>query len=279
MLSAMPDVFFRTQQLMAQNASSRSSSTNALMGLTGLEHILLWLPPIVYCWLYVPSLRRKLQDKGVCAALLSWRHVHNAVFALFSAAMAVAAVVHLAQRPLTVYGQLCVSPSPAPLMVKLWYASKFYEWADSALLIAQGKPLSSLHYNHHATTATVVAAHFVGRGVRTAIFDVPLLLNAFVHALMYAYYYDPQRMRPIKRLLTRLQILQHVLVLLAVVYTSTTSRVCDVSLFANGIALGCYGMYLVQFVAFYVRAYLGGRKAHAADPSRAEAYPVKAHAA
>jgi len=248
---------------MAENASRSGSPEN----LPGLEHAMLWLPPIIYCCLYVPGCRRVLQDKGVCAALLSWRHVHNAAFALFSAAMAVAAAVHLAHRPLTVYGQLCMSASPAPLLVNMWYASKFYEWVDSALLLAQGKQLSSLHYNHHASTATVVAAHLVGRSVRTAIFDWPLLLNALVHALMYAYYYDPERMRPIKRLLTRLQILQHVLVLLAIVYTTTRlvhGSTCDVSVFANGISLGCYGMYLMQFMTFYVRSYLGGSKTHTA---------------
>jgi hypothetical protein len=111
----------------------------------------------------------------------------------------------------------------------------------------------------------VVAAHFVGRPNRTAIFDVPLLLNAAVHALMYAYYYDPQRLRPIRRWLTRTQIAQHLIVLLSILYTSATVMTgtpCDVSLAANGLSLGLYTMYLVQFIVFYVGAYVGCKTQH-----------------
>jgi hypothetical protein len=178
--------------------------------------------------------------------------------------MAVAALWHLADRPLTAFGQLCIPARPAPIMVWAWYLSKFYEWFDSSLLLAQGKTLSSLHYNHHASTATVVAAHFVGRTSRTAIFDVPLLLNAAVHALMYAYYYDPKSFKPIKRWLTRGQIAQHVIVLLSIVYTSSLAyrgTPCDISLAANGLSLFLYTMYLVQFVVFYVRSYLSRKPA------------------
>jgi hypothetical protein len=229
------------------------------------EHMMLWLPPVVYTAVFVPGCRKLLEQKGVSEWLLSWRHVHNAAFAIFSAAMGVAAVAHLGSRPLTAYGQLCTPASPAPIMVWAWYLSKFYEWFDSSLLLAQGKELSSLHYNHHASTATVVAAHFVGRPVRTAIFDVPLFLNAAVHAVMYAYYYDPQRLRPIKRWLTRGQIAQHIIVLFAIVYTTATvlaGTPCDVSLAANGLSLCLYTMYLVQFLVFYVGAYIGRKAQH-----------------
>ena len=108
------------------------------------------------------------------------------------------------------------------------------------------------------TTATVVACHMVGRSLRTSIFDIPLFLNATVHTLMYAYYLRPAAMRPIKKYLTQMQIVQHVTVLGAIVYTSATRALggaCDVSPLGNAMSLGLYGMYLVQFPSFYVLAY------------------------
>ena len=117
---------------------------------------------------------------------------------------------------------------------------------------------SSLHYNHHMTTATVVASHLVGRDRRTSIFDFATVVNAIVHTLMYAYYWSPSRLRVLKRLLTRLQITQHAAVLASILYTSAVLAYgdeCDVAPFANALSLAMYFMYLVQFVAFYVRTY------------------------
>ena len=81
-------------------------------------------------------------------------------------------------------------------------------------------------------------------------------------ARRYGYYWRPALLRPIKRLLTRMQIVQHMTVLLAVVYTTTTrlygGAECDISVRANGLSLCLYGMYLAQFLLFYGRAYGGG---------------------
>ena len=108
------------------------------------------------------------------------------------------------------------------------------------------------------TTATVVASHLVGRDRRTSIFDFATVVNAIVHTLMYAYYWSPSRLRVLKRLLTRLQITQHAAVLASILYTSAVLAYgdeCDVAPFANALSLAMYFMYLVQFVAFYVRTY------------------------
>ena len=231
------------------------------MSLKITEHILLWLPPFAYALVYVPLNRAILSRPAASAFVLRFQKLHNWLMAGFSLVMTVLAVQHLAlYRPgFTPHDQLCATPRPAPLMVKAWYVSKFAEWIDSTLLIAQGKPLSSLHWNHHATTATVVGSHFVGRPVRTSIFDWPLLLNAGVHTLMYSYYAAPKALRPLRKLITTSQIIQHVTVLGTILYTSGTRLLggsCDVSDGANGLSLLLYGMYLVQFLAFYVSAYL-----------------------
>mmetsp|Transcript_62587 Transcript_62587/g.104171 ORF Transcript_62587/g.104171 Transcript_62587/m.104171 type:complete len:233 (+) Transcript_62587:26-724(+) len=222
--------------------------------LSPADHALLWTPPLLYA-MFVPICRYLLIPEASAQAVLAFRTAHNITLALYSAVVAVASLRALADRPISVHGMLCVPASPAPTLVASWYASKFFEWFDSLLLIAGRKSLSALHYNHHMSTATVVAAHIVGRERRTSIFDVPMLLNSVVHTLMYTYYCKPANLKPIKRLITKLQIMQHFLVLLAILYTSTIylsgSAACDISMFANGLSLILYSMYLVQFVLFY----------------------------
>ena len=119
--------------------------------------------------------------------VLSFRDLHNLISAIGSFVATIAVLMQLSQRPLTAHGLLCQPAEPAPVMVAAWYLSKMYEWVDTVMLIAAGKQLSSLHYNHHLTTATVVASHIVGRGgggARTSIFDIPMLLNGGVHTIM-----------------------------------------------------------------------------------------------
>eukprot|EP00965_Chrysotila_dentata_P212206 6186885-Pleurochrysis_carterae.AAC.2 len=247
------------------------AASKALRELTASEHALLWLPPVCYIVL-VPICRLAMQSKTLANTILSLRGMHNALLAIYSAAASVSAFQALSKRPLSVHGMLCEAVEPMPWMVYTWYVSKLYEWVDSVLLLAAGKGLTSLHYNHHMTTATVVASHFVGRAVRTSIFDIPLLLNAVVHTMMYAYYWWPSLLLPVKQLLTQMQILQHVTVLAAILYTtavwsSEPSR-CDINPFANGLSLSLYLMYLVQFLLFYFSAY--GRKSRAPSASKAE---------
>ena len=242
------------------------------MSLTTTEHIMLWLPPFAYACVFVPLCRSLLSRPGAAAFVLRFQRLHNWLMAGFSLIMTVLAVQQLAfYRPgFTPHDQLCATPRPAPLMVRAWYISKFAEWIDTTLLLAQGKPLSSLHWNHHATTATVVASHFAARPVRTSIFDWPLLLNAAVHTLMYSYYAAPKALRPLRKMITTSQIIQHVSVLCTILYTSGTryrGGSCDVSDGANGLSLLLYGMYLVQFLAFYVAAYVKGGAGAAASPN------------
>ena len=173
-------------------------ATMLFPGATTLEYVLLAAPPFAYTLAYVPMARASVSfNKDLTLRVHNCRLIHNILMAVFSGVMTVAAIAHLASRPMTVYGQLCMPSSSAPLMVLAWYLSKFWEWFDSALLLAQGKELGSLHYNHHATTATVVASHFIGRGgtlfaSRTSIFDWPLLLNAGV--LFTAAIIEPARL-------------------------------------------------------------------------------------
>ena len=174
------------------HASSRILSDkmgDRLWGLEPSEHVMLWGPILGFA-LFV-QIAKLLFTQGSRSSLLLVRFsgAHNLILAIFSGAVTVFGVKHLLLREqYSVHGWLCATPTPAPRLIFFWYASKFYEWIDTALLLARGKALSSLHFNHHMTAATVVASHMVGRGShaadRTSIYDVPLLLNAFVHTLM-----------------------------------------------------------------------------------------------
>lgn len=238
-----------------------SQAVQEVTVLTPVEHAMLWLPPFVYV-AFVPACRFAMKSEAVKGAALAFRGPHNIILGTFSLIMTILSIIELARRPLSVHGLICEKVTPAPVMVAAWWISKFYEWVDSILLLAAGKELSSLHYNHHMSTATVVGIHFLGRKVRTSIFDMPLLLNALAHTFMYFYYFDPQVFRPIKKVITKIQIVQHMSVLLMILYTTyqQAKGSCDISVLGNGFSLFMYGMYLFQFLAFYVGAYLFPKK-------------------
>ena len=225
-------------------------------------------PPACFV-LLVPVARQVCTSEAVRSCVLAWRDLHNLFSAVMSGVAFIAVLFELASRLAKngghpVHTLLCAPAEPAPRMVSFWYWSKVYEWVDTLMLLAAGKELGSLHYNHHMTTATVVASHTIGRAVRTSIFDIPMLLNAGVHTVMYAYYWRPQRFRLLRRLITRVQILQHIVVLLCIGYTSLQaarygSASCDISLFGNGLSLAMFGLYLAQFLSFYRRTYTQGK--------------------
>lgn len=88
----------------------------------------------------------------------------------------------------------------------LFIFSKYWEWVDTALLIWSGKSIQQigfLHYYHHMTTVWVfsLSSNFPGGD------KVGILLNGFVHTLMYYHYAFrlPKFFRPI---ITAAQIIQ-----------------------------------------------------------------------
>ena len=143
-----------------------SGRTALLMGLSAEDHAMLWCPMI--CFAIFAKVCASVFTKGSAAshALVRFSSCHNLILATFSLVTTVLGVQQLAERPRSIHGALCAAPPPAPRLVAWWYYSKFYEWVDTALLLARGKTLSSLHYNHHMTAATVVASHIVGRAQR-----------------------------------------------------------------------------------------------------------------
>ena len=141
----------------------------------------------------------------------------------------------------------------------IWLYSKIYEWFDTLFLILSDKTVISLHRNHHASTALLVLIQYIGRDVRTSISDIPVFLNSIVHVFMYLYYLNPPVFLYMKKFITRIQILQHIIALFIIIYTTIIvmlgNQQCDTGIISNFISLLSYTMYLVQFWNFYITSY------------------------
>jgi len=227
---------------------------------SAVDHALFWLPPFLYTMGLVPVTKSVLATQEAKDAALKFRNAHNLILGGFSLVIFVWSIPYLFADGFSPYNMVCLEKKYDSLYVWAWYLSKFYEWVDSILLIAAGKELSSLHYNHHMSTVSLVGVHFVGRANRASIFDLALFMNAFVHSLMYFYYWSPTIFAPIKILITRLQIVQHVTAVSAICYTlfQKYNSSCSISVFGNSVSLGLYIMYLFQFMVFYIATYLSG---------------------
>ena len=94
----------------------------------------------------------------------------------------------------------------------LFYISKFYEVLDTFIILAKGKPSSTLQTYHHAGAMMCMWA-----GIRfmSCPIWVFVLFNSFIHSLMYFYYtltaFSVKVPVGIKRTLTSMQITQFVL--------------------------------------------------------------------
>lgn len=126
----------------------------------------------------------------------------------------------LTGQPITPLWTEEVCPSPLfdnKLFVGAAYAfhlSKYVEYMDTAWLVLKGKPVSFLQRFHHVGAAwdTFLAVTFKFEG-----FWIFVILNAFIHTFMYAYYgttaagINGRVLRMLKPLMTIMQIVQFIL--------------------------------------------------------------------
>ncbi|KHN95148.1 GNS1/SUR4 family protein [Metarhizium album ARSEF 1941] len=93
----------------------------------------------------------------------------------------------------------------------IFYLSKFYEVLDTFIILAKGKFSSTLQTYHHAGAMLCMWA---GMRYMSAPIWVFVLVNSFIHALMYAYYtltaFSIRVPMVVKRTLTTMQITQFV---------------------------------------------------------------------
>mmetsp|Transcript_19721 Transcript_19721/g.57267 ORF Transcript_19721/g.57267 Transcript_19721/m.57267 type:complete len:278 (-) Transcript_19721:65-898(-) len=91
----------------------------------------------------------------------------------------------------------------------IFYVSKYYEFADTWVLILKGKKPSFLQTYHHIG---IVLTMWAGVASKSAWLLIVVLLNSGIHTLMYTYFFvktlDPQRQIKGARYLTTAQIAQ-----------------------------------------------------------------------
>ena len=120
---------------------------------------------------------------------------HNAVLVAFSALVCVCTSAHFAAEVSRVGLRSILCPPPQQLQplagplhywCYIFYLSKYYEMADTAILIARRKRIIPLHALHHAFIPLTMCILFDG-GNSIALIGLGVV-NSLVHVVMYSYY-------------------------------------------------------------------------------------------
>jgi hypothetical protein len=210
--------------------------------------------------------------------LRGWLAAWNLVLAVFSVAGSLRLIAHLGyglmlnhhsyffcRAAAPAYGKL----GPAGLWAHLFIWSKYAELIDTLFLILRKKPVSFLHWFHHATVM-IYCWHASQYQMPTGIFFAAM--NYVVHSVMYFYYFLAAITKPPRwgKMVTVMQIAQmfggmfitgyHYYLLQAVPN-------CDGSYENLTAAFVMYTAYMCLFVQFFVERYLK-RQATAVENNR-----------
>ena len=147
------------------------------------------------------------------------------------------------------------------LWVTLFIWSKLIELIDTAFLVLRKKPVSFLHWFHHATVL-MYCWHAGQYNMPTGIFFATM--NYIVHSVMYFYYFLAAITTPPKwgKLVTMMQIGQMFVGMFVTgyhYYALNTIPNCDGSRENLTAAFVMYTAYMLLFVQFFASRYMGSR--------------------
>ena len=155
------------------------------------------------------------------------------------------------------------SDATLAMLYRLHTTMRIVELLDTVLIVHSSRPLTFLHVWHHAATLALAHLQIVDA---TPLQWLTLLLNAAVHAVMYAFYAlsavgAPPRW---KRAVTVAQIAQFCAIL-GVYGGVAAARAlgaleCYATARAAAAAFFVLASYLVLFLRFYARAYRGAKR-------------------
>eukprot|EP01038_Epipyxis_sp_PR26KG_P009470 gene9470-12759_t len=138
-----------------------------------------------------------------------------------------------------------------------FYWSKYYEFIDTWIIILKGRKPIFLQTFHHAGIVLVmwglVATQSVAGGV------VALVLNSFIHSLMYTYYTLAAfgYRSPLKHYLTQAQIIQFVIGIIAATPAHFIDGCTTPAQSSTLLWLQLFGVALIfLFGSFYITSYL-----------------------
>jgi hypothetical protein len=143
------------------------------------------------------------------------------------------------------------------LWANLFIFSKFVELIDTVFLVLRKKPVSFLHWFHHATVL-MYCWHALQYQMPTGIFFAAM--NSVVHSVMYAYYTIAAVSRPPKwgMFVTVIQIVQMFIGMFITAYHYYLLKSipnCDGSFVNLTAASVMYTAYMLLFVEFFVSRY------------------------
>jgi len=161
----------------------------------------------------------------------------------------------------SLYGAVCdptnqLSKGPQMFWYYIFYLSKYYEFLDTLIQLLRKKQPIFLHTYHHVITLWLV---WVTISMDFAIQWADITANAFVHIVMYYYYFLSEVGIQVgwKRYITKIQIVQFVWDISThfvwLYYKQTTG--CSGSMFVFYFGNFVIGSFLLLFIKFYFDAY------------------------
>lgn len=166
---------------------------------------------------------------------------------------------------------------PAFFCVWLFALSKYAELIDTLFIILRKRPLHFLHWYHHTTVLAYTWFSLVALTAPGAVFGA---VNAFVHSIMYFYFFltSTGRRPSWGKLVTIIQLTQMVIgISISVCWTIYyfTEENCPM-LHPNAYmlsSLALYGSYFALFLNFYIQRY--GKKSSGGNKSATTTTPKK----
>ena len=152
----------------------------------------------------------------------------------------------------SIYSLLCFNNKSivTTFSVYTFLYSKYIEWFDTLFLVLSNRKISWLQYTHHMSTAILVYLNIYP--FISPFISVFIILNCFVHILMYWYFAYPKGyLRKWRSYITKLQIIQHILCLITIISVNFISN-CSQNIYGLILGFFLYSVYLIFFLHFYL---------------------------
>ena len=217
------------------------------------------LSPLLFC-IYVKCIE-KIPPIPKNNIILTCRKYHNITLSIYSgfSFLSILIITYNNGKFNSMNDLLCKPYEESyftTFIFQLFLYSKYFEWGDTLYLHLGGKKISNLQYTHHMSTAFL--AYVGSRNFINPCGSLPMTVNTLVHTPMYWYFAYPKGvLQPYKKLITQIQIVQHIMCLYCIIYLmiNKNDTTCIQNTYSCEIGLSLYTMYLFFFLSFYLFKY------------------------